>query len=72
MTKFPGVFVPLAGEDGNAYAILGRVERAMRRAGISQEDRAAFRDEATSGDYDNLIRTVMRWVDVFGTDEEDF
>ena len=31
--KFPDVNVPLAGEDGNAFAILGRVRKALRRAG---------------------------------------
>ena len=54
----------LTGEDGNAFAILARVTRAMRRAGISDEERDAFYAEATSGDYDHLLATCMRWVDV--------
>jgi hypothetical protein len=29
--KFPDVEVQLSGEDGNAYAVLGRVSRALRR-----------------------------------------
>ncbi len=58
------VSVKLTGEDGNAFAILGKVSQALRRAGVSKEDREAFRQEATSGDYDNLLATAMRWVEV--------
>ena len=32
--RYPEVEVVLIGEDGNAYAILGRVLRALRRAGV--------------------------------------
>ena len=67
--KFPNVRVRLVGEDGNAFSILGRVQGAMRRAGVSQEDRDAFMAEATSGDYDHLLRTVMATVDTVGDDE---
>ncbi len=61
---FPNVEVQLSGEDGNAFAILGRVQKAMRRAKVSAEDQKAFMDEATSGDYDALLQTCMKWVDV--------
>lgn len=57
--KFPYVHVRLAGEDGNAFSILGRVLRAMSRAGVSKEDQDAFHAEATSSDYDHLLQTVM-------------
>ena len=53
----------LVGEDGNAFAILGRVLRAMHRAGLPPEEVAAFRQEATAGDYNDLLAAVMRWVD---------
>lgn len=63
-TKYPEIEVELLGEDGNAFAILGTVRRALRRAGVSEEERAAFMAEATSGDYDHLLQTVMAWVEV--------
>lgn len=63
--KYPQVQVQLSGEDGNAFAILGAVKREMRRAGISDEEQLAFYEEATSGDYDALLQTAMRWVSVF-------
>lgn len=73
--KYPQVKVQLVGEDGNAFAILGRVTGAMRRAGITETERNEFTKEATSGDYDNLLRTVLAWVSVDGlgdeSDEED-
>lgn len=62
--KYPDITVKLTGTDGNAFSIIGRVEKALRRARVPIEDRNAFREEATSGDYDNVLVTAMRWVDV--------
>jgi hypothetical protein len=62
--KYPNVSVKLVGEDGNAFAILGRVTRALRKAKVPATEIKAFQDEATSGDYNNLLATVMRWVQV--------
>jgi hypothetical protein len=62
--KYPHVKVKLVGRDGNAFAILGCVARAMRRNGISDADVKAFMAEATSGDYDHLLATALRWVSV--------
>jgi hypothetical protein len=62
--KYPDIRVQLTGKDGNAYNLLGLVNRALRQAGISQAERDAFRQEATAGNYDNLLRVVMQWVDV--------
>ena len=62
--KYPDITVRLVGEDGNAFAILGRVTRALKQAGISHEERDEYWDEATSGDYDHLLQTTMRWVNV--------
>jgi hypothetical protein len=62
--KFPHVYVTLVGEDGNAFAILGRVKKAMERAGVSKEDVEAYLAEAKSGNYDNLLRVTMQTVNV--------
>lgn len=69
--KYPQVVVPLVGEDGNAYAILARVGKALRKAGVSSEECALFRQEAMSGDYDNLLRVVLSWVSMAEYDEDD-
>jgi hypothetical protein len=62
--RCPNVTVKLIGTDGNAFAILGRVQAAMRKAGVPDDEIKAFQTEATSGDYNNLLRTCMRWVEV--------
>ena len=56
--------VKLIGIDGNAFAILGRVKRALAEAGYSREDVAKYVAEATAGDYDHLLQVTMNWVDV--------
>ncbi len=61
--KYPNINIKLVGEDGNAYSILGRCTLALKRNGLRDEVEA-FRKEATSGDYDNLLRTVLAWFSV--------
>lgn len=56
--------VQLTGQDGNAYAIFAAVTRGIRKAGGTQEDEDAFMAEATSGDYDNVLCTTMKYVNV--------
>jgi hypothetical protein len=63
MPKFD-VDVQLVGRDGNAFAIMGAVSKALRRAGATAEEIAKYREESTSGDYDNLLRVAMKWVRV--------
>ena len=60
--KYPDVHVQLTGEDGNAFFIMGRVARALRRAGVSTEEISAYYKEATAKDYNHVLQTTMRWV----------
>ena len=62
--RYPNIQVKLSNEDGNAFLILGRVMKALRRNEVSEEEIQKFQKEATSRDYDNLLRTCMEWVDV--------
>jgi hypothetical protein len=62
--RYPNVTVTLIGEDGNAFSILGKVQKALRKADVPDEQVREFFDEATSGDYDHLLQTAMAWVDV--------
>ena len=64
LIKYPQIHVQLVGEDGNAFAILGRVCKAMRKAGVSKAEIDQFQAEAMAGDYDALLATCMRWVRV--------
>lgn len=62
--KFPKVKVKLTGNSGNAFAVLGLVQRTMKAAKVPPVEISAFFDEAMSGDYDHLLRTCMKWVNV--------
>ncbi len=55
--------VKLVGEDGNAFSILGRVRKALKRAGL-HEEAEQYMKEATSGDYDTLLQVTMKYVEV--------
>lgn len=56
--------VKLSGSDGNSFMIMGRVMRELRIAGADVEYIDKYQTEATSGDYDNLLRVTMEYVDV--------
>lgn len=62
--KYPNIEVELIGQSGNAFAILGAVSKALRRGGVPKDEIDAFMAEATSGDYDHVLATVMDWVEV--------
>lgn len=62
--KYPEIEVQLTGEDGNAFTIIGVVRTALRDCGVSHEKIQEFEAEALSGNYDDLLRTAMRWVSV--------
>lgn len=63
--KYPQVEVALIGEDSNAMVIVATVSRALKRAGISNEEANAFRTEALSGDYNKVLQTAQAWVTVY-------
>jgi hypothetical protein len=63
--KYPDIEVELVGRDGNAFAIMGAVSKALRRASVSQDEIDKYLDESRSGDYDNLLATATRWVSVY-------
>lgn len=56
--------VKLIGRDGNAFAILGSVSTALRKAGATPDEIKQFQAEATSGDYNNLLATCMAWANI--------
>ena len=61
--KYPNISVNLSECDGNSFSIIGRVRKAMKRAGVPDEEIEAFSKEAMSGDYDHLLQTVMKTVE---------
>ena len=62
--KYPHINVALVGEDGNAFAIIGRCRRLARQAGLPQTEIDAFTHECeTSGNYYAMLGVVMSWFD---------
>lgn len=51
----------LTGQDGNAFFILGKAQRVARQNNMDWDK---IRTEATSGDYDKLLQTMMKYFDV--------
>jgi hypothetical protein len=60
-TPLTDAVAQLTVEDGNAFAILGRVRRAILRSN-HPELAEVFMVDATSGDYDHLLVTCARYV----------
>jgi hypothetical protein len=64
MSKYQTVTVKLTGNDGNAFSIMAAVSKAIRKAGATAEEVEQYMNESMSGDYNNLLRTAMKWVNV--------
>ena len=54
------VEVVLEGEDGNAFAIMGRVKRSLNEARWPREDVQQVLNEMRAGDYDHLLTVAVR------------
>jgi len=64
------VVVKLVGEDGNAFAIIGRVSQALKKNGHADLAKE-FQKEAMSGDYNHLLITAMEYVEIEGDVDQD-
>lgn len=61
--RYPNVEVDLIGGDGNAFAIIGSVTRALRRAGVPQQEITEFSQTCMQQEsYDHLLNYVMQTV----------
>ena len=46
----------LVGIDGNAYSVMGYVQKAMRSEGCTKEEINKYLADAKSSDYNHLLR----------------
>lgn len=62
--KYPDITVSvnLASPDGNAFSILGCIQRELRNKGVAKDERDEFIAEATAGSYEDLLRVCGMWV----------
>lgn len=56
--------LPILGEDGNAFMILGIAVSLAKTHGIAKEQVDEFVNEATEGDYNHLLATCMKYFNV--------
>lgn len=45
----------LVGVNGNAFAVMGYVIKAMRECGCSKDEISSYQTKAMSSDYNNLL-----------------
>jgi len=60
--------VKLIGTDGNAFAIMGQVKKAMNRFYENRREAdkhfEKYKEEATAGDYENLLQVTLKYCEV--------
>lgn len=62
LPKYPEIEVELP--DGNAFAVIGAVRKAMQVARVPSEERQQYFEESISGDYDHLLAVAQSWVTI--------
>ena len=53
----------LVGVDGNAFAIMTYVLKAMKECKIPKGEQLYYQIKATSGDYENLLAISIEMID---------
>jgi len=64
MSNFKKPTVKLSGINGNAFSVMTEVQRGLEKADAPPEHIINYIEEAMSGDYNNLLRVSMKYVDV--------
>lgn len=62
--KQTGITVQLTGQDGNIFAIMGRVQKAMKRAGFDKEAKALAKEVTSCPDYSAALDVIADYVEV--------
>ena len=61
---YPDITVELSGQDGNAFAIIGRVSKAITREEGKDAARRCSEQAMLSVSYDDLLQFCMSTVNV--------
>ena len=56
------ITLKLVGLNGNAFVLLGAFSRQAKKEGWSKEEIDGVLKEAQSGDYNNLLRTLVEYI----------
>lgn len=58
----------LTGQDGNAFAVMGRVAKALKQAGADQAEVDKYFEACKAGDYNHLLCVSMQVLDEHGVE----
>ena len=53
----------LVGVDGNAYSVMGYVQRAMRNENFTKDEINSYLNDAMSDDYDHLLYVSIKMIE---------
>lgn len=53
----------LVGVDGNAFAVMAYVLKAMKECKMSKEEQSDYQTKAMSGDYNHLLAVSVEMID---------
>lgn len=56
------VVMELVGLDGNAFSLMGEFSKRAKRQGWKDEEVNYVLEKCMSGDYNNLLRTLMEYT----------
>ena len=62
--KYKDISVNITDLDGSAMSIMATIGNALKRHGVSEDEISQYYNESTSSDYDNLLVTAAKWVQV--------
>jgi hypothetical protein len=62
--KYPKIHVKLTSTDGNVFGIIGKVQLALKGAGLKNEAKQFAHDAMELKSYDEVLRMCMETVDV--------
>ena len=60
----------LVGVDGNAFSVMGYTAQALKREGLRDLVKKMY-EEATAGDFDNLLAVCMKYIDMANEKSEE-
>lgn len=63
MTPKTPIKVELIGQDGNVFAIIGRVSKALKRAGFVAEAKEYTSRVMSCGSYDEALAITLEYVE---------
>ena len=64
------ITLELIGQNSNAFSLMGAFERQAKRENWSNENIAMVINEAKSGDYDNLLATLVAHCESSSEDDD--